>query len=346
VLGDIYRTFPDFRLETLDIVAAGDTVVVRARCSGTHLGTGKVPVQGGIFLGVAPTGKRFEVQHMHWYRLRDGKIVEHYACRDDVGQMQQLGLLPPPPAGATPAMAPIKVQPPAGAAADAAGRSCAKGSIECSIPARTGSRVAGYGQPLALKPSKAALMIVDMQRFFVETPLFQAMQRTVAPIARLLPVARAAGMTVVHLKTEFRPDMADAGRPGSRTRTMMAATGLVEGSAGAEIWPELAPDPSDHVVVKRCFSGFADTGLHALLSARGVETLLFAGGTTTVCVESTLRDGMFLGYNGVLLSDCTADMSEALHESALARIDLFFGWVCSSDDILASLVSDPPGLTP
>jgi steroid delta-isomerase-like uncharacterized protein len=102
VLADIYQTFPDFRLDILDIVAAGEAVVVRCKSSGTHLGTGRVPIQGGIFLGVPPTGKRFEVQHIHWYKLRDGRIVEHYANRDDVGQLQQLGLLPPPSPGATP----------------------------------------------------------------------------------------------------------------------------------------------------------------------------------------------------------------------------------------------------
>ena len=52
-------------------------------------------MNGGMLVGVQPTGKRFEVSHIHWYTLRDGKIVEHYANRDDLGMMQQLGLVPP-----------------------------------------------------------------------------------------------------------------------------------------------------------------------------------------------------------------------------------------------------------
>ncbi|SRR6266545_2936713 len=94
-LEDIRTTFPDFRLEIMEMVAEGDSVVVRCTFSGTHRGVGKRPVNGGMLVGVEPTQKHFEVQHIHWYRLRDGKIVEHWATRDDIGMMRQLGLLPP-----------------------------------------------------------------------------------------------------------------------------------------------------------------------------------------------------------------------------------------------------------
>jgi len=94
VLEDIYRTFPDWRMEIVDIAAAGDSVIVRCKVSGTHNGVGKIPVNGGLLVGVAPTHKHFEAQHIHWYIVHDGKIVDHYAARDDIGMMQQLGLLP------------------------------------------------------------------------------------------------------------------------------------------------------------------------------------------------------------------------------------------------------------
>jgi len=93
-IDDIFATFPDWRMEILEMVAVGDVVVVRCKVSGTHLGIGKIPVNGGMLVGVQPTGKRFEVSHIHWYTLRDGKIVEHWANRDDLGMMQQLGLVP------------------------------------------------------------------------------------------------------------------------------------------------------------------------------------------------------------------------------------------------------------
>jgi predicted ester cyclase len=97
VLEDIYTTFPDWRMEIIDIVAAGDTVVVRCKVSGTHDGVGRLSVNGGMLVGVQPTHKHFEVQHIHWYRLRDGQIIDHYASRDDLGMMYQLGLLPAAP---------------------------------------------------------------------------------------------------------------------------------------------------------------------------------------------------------------------------------------------------------
>jgi len=90
---DIYKTFPDMKFEIEDIVETGDCVVVRAKVRGTHLGTGELPVNGGMLVGLEPTGKSFEVQHIHWYKLRDGKICEHYANRDDLAMMQQLGLI-------------------------------------------------------------------------------------------------------------------------------------------------------------------------------------------------------------------------------------------------------------
>lgn len=100
VLADIFTTFPDWRMEIVDLVAVGDDVVVREIVSGTHRGTSRIAVNGGLLVGVPPTGKRFIVQQMHWYLLnRDGLIVQARANRDDVGMMQHLGLLPMPPGG-------------------------------------------------------------------------------------------------------------------------------------------------------------------------------------------------------------------------------------------------------
>lgn len=94
VLEDIWRTFPDWHFEILDIIAAGDSVVVRYKATATHNGVGTLPVNGGMLVGVPATHKRFEAEQIHWYKLRDGKIVDHYAVRDDLGMMKQLGLLP------------------------------------------------------------------------------------------------------------------------------------------------------------------------------------------------------------------------------------------------------------
>jgi steroid delta-isomerase-like uncharacterized protein len=93
-LEDIFRTFPDLKMEIVEMVAEGESVVVRCKVSGTHEGVGARRINGGFLAGVEPTHKRFVVQHMHWYKVRGGKIVDHYASRDDLGMTQQLGLLP------------------------------------------------------------------------------------------------------------------------------------------------------------------------------------------------------------------------------------------------------------
>jgi steroid delta-isomerase-like uncharacterized protein len=97
VLKDIQATFPDIRLDMVHMLADGDWIVERGTFSGAHGGVGKLPVNGGLLVGVPPTNKTFRVQHIHMYRIGNGKIVDHYANRDDVGMMQQLGLLPASP---------------------------------------------------------------------------------------------------------------------------------------------------------------------------------------------------------------------------------------------------------
>lgn len=208
-------------------------------------------------------------------------------------------------------------------------------------------RPPGSGSPLSLVPERTAVIVVDVQRAFTEAPPFAAMREIVPRIYSFLTVARSSGMTIVHVKTEFQTDMEDAGRQGSRTRQMMngilrpgeTMNPLSHGSPASEIVPELTPLSSDLVVIKTRFSGFWNTNLHEVLTSRNIETLVFAGGTTTVCVESTLRDALFLEYNALVLSDCTADIFPELHESALSRIDLFFGWVCGSEELIGALRS-------
>ena len=97
IMQDNARTFPDWNMRIDRLIAHGDDVVVLMTVSGTHKGLSQRPVNGGMYLGVAPTGKHFSVLHTHWFRLRDGLIVEHRATRDDLGMSRQLGLLPPAP---------------------------------------------------------------------------------------------------------------------------------------------------------------------------------------------------------------------------------------------------------
>lgn len=96
IFEDVFRTFPDFNMVISDVVAQGDWVIVRGRASGTHNGVAKLPLFGGLLVGVAPTHKHFDADVMHWYKMSQGKIVDHYDTRDDLAMMQQLGVLPQP----------------------------------------------------------------------------------------------------------------------------------------------------------------------------------------------------------------------------------------------------------
>jgi predicted ester cyclase len=96
IFEDIRTRTPDIHLAVEEIVAVHENVIVRGEYSGTHLGIAQMPIDGGLLVGVPPTGKKFTVQHIHWFKLRDGLIAEHRAVRDDLGMMVQLGLISPP----------------------------------------------------------------------------------------------------------------------------------------------------------------------------------------------------------------------------------------------------------
>jgi len=81
----ILSVFPDHRFDVEDAAADGQTVAVRGTMVGTH---------EGVLVGIAPTGKRVAAQQSHWFRVRDGKLAEHWAVRDDLGMLQQLGVVP------------------------------------------------------------------------------------------------------------------------------------------------------------------------------------------------------------------------------------------------------------
>jgi len=89
----LVEQFPDVTMKVLDVVADGNTLVARVVTEGTNLGK-----LGGV---IPPTGRRFSSQQSHWYRVRDGKLAEHWATRDDLTAMMQLGVLAPasPPPG-------------------------------------------------------------------------------------------------------------------------------------------------------------------------------------------------------------------------------------------------------
>jgi predicted ester cyclase len=96
ILEDIRARAPDVQFAVEEMVAVKENVIVRGEYSGTHLGIARLPIDGGLLVGVPPTGKKFAVQHIHWFKLKNGLIADHRATRDDLGMMIQLGLIGPP----------------------------------------------------------------------------------------------------------------------------------------------------------------------------------------------------------------------------------------------------------
>jgi ureidoacrylate peracid hydrolase len=183
------------------------------------------------------------------------------------------------------------------------------------------------------RPDRAALLVIDMQNDFCADGGFLHKERgynvefanAVADnIADAIAYARAAGMPVVWVRSIY--DFKYLTGPHIVKRRSEGC--CMEGSWGADFF-RLKPDPDDLVIDKHHYSAFRDTRLDTLLRRRGVATLVMTGVATNVCVDSTLRDGFFLGYYIVLLEDCVGSNSKAGHDGTLASVSNNIGIVAS-----------------
>ena len=221
--------------------------------------------------------------------------------------------------------------------------------------------------PLRVDPARTAVIVVDMQNDFA-TPggMFdragidiKPIQATVDPIGRVLHATRSARMPIVSLKMAFQADLSDSSRPDGPTwvKHMPLGVGepttapdgspsriLIRGTWNTDIVDELQPQADDAVIYKNRYSGFFNTDLETTLRDRGVETLIVVGATTSVCVESTVRDAVFRDLHCVVLEDCTAepiayDAPRSNHEATLLTLELLFASIATSDALLAALAA-------
>jgi ureidoacrylate peracid hydrolase len=117
---------------------------------------------------------------------------------------------------------------------------------------------------------------------------------------------------------------------------------LVRDTWNTQILDALTPEPGDHIVSKHRYSGFFETELDEVLRKLGANYLLVTGCTTSVCVESTVRDAMFRDYSCIVLEDCTAEpigagLSRTNHEASLLVVETLFGWVSSARAVCDAL---------
>ncbi len=205
-------------------------------------------------------------------------------------------------------------------------------------------------------PAETALLIIDMQRDFLEPGGFGEMlgndvgqlRRTIVPNRRLLAAWRAAGLLAIHTREGHRPDLADL-PPAKRVRgggaTTIGDAGpmgriLVRGEPGHDIIAELAPAPGEPVIDKPGKGAFFATDLHAILQNRGITRLVVTGVTTEVCVNTTVREANDRGYDCLVLEDCVGSYFPEFQQAGLAMIKAqggIFGWVAASAALLAAL---------
>ncbi len=210
--------------------------------------------------------------------------------------------------------------------------------------------------PFDFAPTHAALMIIDMQRDFLEPGGFgeslgndvRLLRRTITATRALLAAARAAGLTVIHTREGHRPDLADLpAAKKTRGRPALAigdegAMGrlLVRGEPGHDIIPELSPLPGEPVIDKPGKGAFYATDLDAILRNRGIRQLIVCGVTTEVCVNTSVREANDRGYDCLVLADCVGSYFPEFQEAGLAMIKAqggIFGWVGQSEAVLAAL---------
>jgi biuret amidohydrolase len=210
--------------------------------------------------------------------------------------------------------------------------------------------------PLSIDLNQTALVIIDMQRDFLEPGGFGAMlgndvamlTRVIEPLAAVLDAARAAGMMVIHTREGHRPDLSDC-PPSKLARghldTPIGAEGpngrvLVRGERGHGIVDELAPIAGEIVLDKPGKGAFYATDLELLLRNAQITSLIVTGVTTEVCVHTTVREANDRGFECLVLSDCVGSYFPEFQEVGLRMIAAqggIFGWVASSQDLLAQL---------
>ncbi|MEJ2174097.1 MAG: cysteine hydrolase [bacterium] len=206
------------------------------------------------------------------------------------------------------------------------------------------------------EPRSCALVIIDMQRDFVDPGGFgealgndvSLLRKAIAPSRTVLEAARARKMLVIHTREGHRPDLSDLPQSKKLRGRLKAGIGdpgpmgriLVRGERGHGIVDELAPAPGEPVIDKPGKGAFYATDLDAMLHNRGIRQLVVCGVTTEVCVNTSVREANDRGYDCLVLEDCVGSYFPEFQLAALNMIKAqggIFGWVSDSKRFLQAL---------
>jgi nicotinamidase-related amidase len=197
-------------------------------------------------------------------------------------------------------------------------------------------QVAARPYDFALDPAQVALVVIDMQRDFIEPGGFgdtlgndvSRLKAIVPTVAALIALFRKHALPVIHTREAHKPDLSDCppakrlrGAPGLRIGDEGAMGRiLIAGEPGNAILPELAPLPGEIAIDKPGKGMFWATGLHERLQAMGITQLVFAGVTTEVCVQTSMREANDRGYDCLLIEDATESYFPAFKAATIEMI--------------------------
>lgn len=196
-----------------------------------------------------------------------------------------------------------------------------------------------------LRTDRSALILIDLQNGFCHADgSLAAMGKDVSmcigaiqPCRRLVAAAKGAGVPVVYTRIVYRADFADRGVMPDEIRPALKDRGAcVEGTWDAALVDAFRPGPEDYVFDKNRPSAFHNCPMESTLRNLDIQTLVIAGVTTNICVESTVRDAAHRDYRTFVVADATGELERDRHEGALKSMAYFFAHVVSVDDVVAA----------
>jgi len=191
---------------------------------------------------------------------------------------------------------------------------------------------------MRLNIAASALVVVDMQRFFLNaaSPTFTCGGVAILPtVKRLLDTFRQCKRPVIYTQHVHHPNDLDSGIMGWWWEGK-----CLEGSPESEIHPSLAPMPNEKVVLKHRYSAFYNTDLETVLRCLKVEDVVISGIMTNMCCESTARDAYYRDYRVFFLADGTGSINEEMHLASLLNLAFGFAYVTTGDDIINQLLRE------